>query len=127
MEKLELMVEKIEELGHSLTAVGEETLAHVYPLAVRQAYVRGIASLILIVAFPLLVVGWMKYCILAVENNLISEDGCEVNATDFVLVFGMVLLIIIGIMALFLTPALLELFNPEWYAIQHIISLIGGS
>lgn len=109
--------EYIESLASSLGVAAE----HVYGILVRQQIAEGITTLIIFgVIYAVLgtIVG------IAVKKSDFRYDFIS----NYVVILGSVVLVIVSAFAIFeLRGAIMQLINPEYYAIKEIMDVIKGA
>jgi len=104
----------IDRLANSLGV----TVEHIYPLMVRQAYLRGFMNL-----FWAMLILCIAILIIFVYHKVRIKYVKYIDFTEDFIVF----LFLIALFVLFIfsiNKGILGLLNPEWQAIEHLIRLI---
>lgn len=96
---------------------------HLWGVLVRQSITQGICDIVLSLFFGLIVYGTIKFAFIC------NKKEQEADGFDAEFLFGAFkwVLVVVGIIAFFITPFLLidgikEVINPEYYAFMNLVS-----
>lgn len=120
MEKITMLLEKLAvQLG--------TTVEYLWSVLVKQALISGITNLVLYLLLIIAIIAELRWFKFFTENyDELCDDGNE-NAYGAGLIIGAFMLMVCAIIAVInLESTLASFFNPEYWALQKVLSQLGG-
>lgn len=124
----EVVVDKIAAYINELAAQLGVAAEYIYPMIVRQMFIEGVVYAITSIVFLALTFFLWRYLI---KNARKFWDTSYKTDSEFLMILGYVITgiisIVVTIVAIGTLPdALMQIFNPEYYAIKNIIEMVSG-
>lgn len=120
MEKITMLLEKLAvQLG--------TTVEYLWSVLIKQALISGITNLVLYLLFIIAIIAELRWFKFFTENyDELCDDGNE-DAYGAGLIIGAFMLMVCAIIAVInLESTLASFFNPEYWALQKVLSQLGG-
>jgi hypothetical protein len=112
-----LLIDFLSKLGEQVSSTGQE----VFKIYIQQAYATGITDL---VVSGVLFLGVCLFVFLAFKVSKSEDDETQIWGVFFSLIVGTILMIV---SIIFLTDGIKEIINPQYYALQDLISALKGA
>ena len=116
----EMIINRLEKVGLEVTKGAKTGIEFIYPLAIKQVFIKGFIWLIIGVILSISIYKMTKWA----KNNELTEINSYGEEEDYTGIVYLLSILLTAPNILIYNYAIPRLLNSQWYAIQKLIEML---